>query len=544
MTTAIIEWAAPRQIGVAKRTGSPGLLPAALAYGLLLGISAPKSFSWYTHPAAWFMLLPVWLVVNRRTRFLPFVLLILAGNALALTVGTFGIVEASGAAAPIYLLYAGIQFTLPHVVFFVFGRVIGFRKAILLAPAIWPLTDWAIRQYDGSILYANFAVMQSNGIWWNQFADLFGEWGLISFVVAFNSAFYFAIATKHDGWRNPRAALTRAAIASFCLLAPAVGYSAFRLHAEDVRLRNARSLEVLLVQTNIDTLKHPVIKENPMDTAARMTEKALFEKKPDLIVWSEGIVMGSARRDAETRKKLAQAVADYGTPLITGTMDSLLPVRQRRAKAGSTPTQAAILITPGPPGSQGNQTSFGPVHNKRRLVPFFEGVPPGMNFQAARDLRDRLSSLKLVPGRDSNLLSWVADQGWRETAAAPLCWEALRADDLAAFARQGAEFFTVLSNDDIFGVSSTIYAPAAITRLRAIENRRSISLVGDTGITGFYDAAGRITRQAGLGVAVALRGSVTPNTSLTLYSRFPGLFPALCAAVLLTFPFLLWRKAI
>jgi apolipoprotein N-acyltransferase len=508
-------------------------LAAGIASGLLLGISAPRSFSAASHVTAWVMFLPLWLAVRPATRAWQFLLAAWLGNMAALLPGTWGIVQSVGHAAPLYLAYTGLQFTLPNLPLIVARRWLGWHRALLLAPAIWVCTEWALRQFDGSVLYAVLAVMQSNGIWWNQIADLFGEWGITFWVALFNVALYFAITA--DGRLRPwRKIVWRSALAAAAMLLPVVTYSAFRLSAESRRMATAareRRVEVLLVQPDIDLRDSgPVPPAEQIEKITELTDRAVFEKKPDLIVWPEGAVPVPIRSSLPVRSLLTQAVGDWGTPLITGAIDSLVPGNLFRRPRF--PTNSAVLMVPGPPDGGAAAVRFGAAHHKRRLVPFLEAVPYSMTFPAARAFAASMGSAGFTRGRDRGILSWRADQGWLRRAAAPICWEALHAGDLATAAAAGAQFFTIISNDDWFGHGATAYAPAAIARLRAIETRRPIARVADTGITAFYDAAGRVVRQAPRNMPAVLRGTLATNDVPTFYVRFPNLFPLLCAAAI------------
>lgn len=452
----------------------------------------------------------------------------------ALLVGTLGIVQAVGHTAPVYLAYTGLQFTLPNVPLMAARRWFGWRRALYAAPAIWVCSEWALRQFDGSVLYAVLAVMQANGIWWNQFADLFGEWGLTFWVVLFNVALYFAIAPGPH--RRPwRQTCGRVAVTAAALLIPVVAYSAFRLSAEDRRIAAAsrdKRIEVLLVQPDIDLRARGMVPApQQIEKLTALTDRAVFEQKPDLIVWPEAAVPVPIRSNLGLRRFLSEAVSDWGTPLIAGTIDSIVP-----GNMFSRPrylTNSAVLMLPGPPGSGSAAVHFGAAHHKGRLVPFLEGIPYTMNFPVVRAFQQAIASnASLTRGRDHALLAWHADQGWPRRAAAPICWEALHSGDLAAYAASGAQLFTIISNDDWFGHGNTVYAPAAIARLRAIETRRPIARVADSGTTAFYDAAGRVVREAARNTPAALRGNLTANDALTFYVRYPNLLPLLCAAAI------------
>jgi apolipoprotein N-acyltransferase len=79
--------------------------------------------------------------------------------------------------------------------------------------------------------------------------------------------------------------------------------------------------------------------------------------------------------------------------------------------------------------------------------------------------------------------------GW--SFATTVCYENAYAGYHARAARLGVDFLVNLSNEGWFGASSEFDQMDAVSRLRAIETRRSLVRVTNSGISAVYDAAGR-----------------------------------------------------
>tara|TARA_B100000767_G_C19777893_1_gene543802 strand:- start:846 stop:2447 length:1602 start_codon:yes stop_codon:yes gene_type:complete len=107
------------------------------------------------------------------------------------------------------------------------------------------------------------------------------------------------------------------------------------------------------------------------------------------------------------------------------------------------------------------------------------------------------------------------------TITAPIiCYESIYGEFVTEYALNGAQFFSILTNDAWWGNTQGHKQLLSYARLRAIENRRAIARSANTGISGFIDAQGRIQSSLAYGVKGVLRGSVAINNKLTFYSRY------------------------
>ena len=100
---------------------------------------------------------------------------------------------------------------------------------------------------------------------------------------------------------------------------------------------------------------------------------------------------------------------------------------------------------------------------------------------------------------------------------------------MAESVRNGAELLAVITNEGWWSKSQGAYEMAAFTRLRAIETRRSIARVANTGVTSLIDPLGRIYEQAPWWSAQTLQGNIELSNRMSLYVRYPDFFPKACA---------------
>jgi apolipoprotein N-acyltransferase len=537
MTTSILS--APST--ACRRTGrlaaAAQLAGAVAASGVLLGISTPLSIRWTLAPLAWFWLVPLLIALGAEAPAWRWFLTALGAGTITGLIATWGVGQAVGRGwAPVYFAYAGFTLAAPFVPFLIVRRLAGWPAALWSIPLVWPLTEWGLRHVEGTLTWLTIAVTQANSVWTNQFADLFGEWGLTAWVMLFNVALYRAWTAG-----GARRLVKPAAV----MLIPALAYSAIASYVEHRRATaapEAMRLKVLLVQPDVDVHQtRDAFFRRAIESAVNLTDKAVAESKPDLILWPEEAVPLTLRANPPARAFVTEAVADWGTPLITGAFDTRRGAQNAPMRSA---TNAALLLIPGPPGSNRSDVRFGPSHAKRRLVPFVETIPYARSIPLLRKIRVAGSSaVHLQPGYDRQLLSWRSDQGWKVTAAAPICYEELFDSDFADYARRGAQFFAVLSDDEAFGKAASSATLAAIGRLRAIETRRPVARATETGVTAAIDATGRIVTALPSWQAGTAEVSLVLNNRVTLQSRYPELFPALCGCALFPLSLLMSRKS-
>jgi apolipoprotein N-acyltransferase len=134
-------------------------------------------------------------------------------------------------------------------------------------------------------------------------------------------------------------------------------------------------------------------------------------------------------------------------------------------------------------------------YDKRRLMPFGEYIPLAAMFPSwAERMRTRLPEWPAVlPGTDAPVL---ADGPVR--IAPVICSEDMHPGLLAAQAHSRPNLLVSLANDAWFGTSAAPWQHFALALFRAVENRRDLVRVTNTGVSGVIDAVGRVVVTGGL----------------------------------------------
>ena len=531
-------------------------LMSALISGALLGFACPLAVSSFLAPLAWVSFLPLllWLGPSAGARRILAFGGIAAFTAYAVGPG-WGMVIALKWFALVYYAVAGLVMTVPWVGFAIFRKLLGWRTALWTMPLLWPLSEWACGHWQLVPPWLGLASTQPDFVWLFQFADLFGGWGVSCWVMLFNVLLYRAVVGQSTG------RIRRVAAVGLAMLAPIAAYSAYRIAGEEARERTApdtQRIKVMMAQPNASPDARPdqrlavnVIEGIVDSTDRAMAEFARAGDKPDLIVWPEGAIpvavltgptsqlrsflAGRSRRahgdtDVDVRNFLAGAVADWGTPVLLGAFDA---PRAPGASRNRLLSNAAMLLTPGPPGSGADQVRMLAPYHKRRLVPFIEYAPYADRFPWLRRIEYRLGAGgSFQPGRESKVFSYLDDLGQTVQLAPAICYEELYAADFAENARGGAELFAILSNDAWFGRSQALRGIADLTRWRAIETRRPVARSTNTGRTVFLDTTGRPISALPEWQSGTLTATLVRNSGLTFYVRHPDLFPLMCAIIL------------
>ena len=101
-----------------------------------------------------------------------------------------------------------------------------------------------------------------------------------------------------------------------------------------------------------------------------------------------------------------------------------------------------------------------------------------------------------------------------------VCYESIYGAYVTEYVRNGAQFFSILTNDAWWGKTQGHQQLLSYARLRAIENRRAIARSANTGISGFINTKGEIQQTLAYQEQGALTGFIPLNSQLTFYSIY------------------------
>jgi len=241
-------------------------------------------------------------------------------------------------------------------------------------------------------------------------------------------------------------------------------------------------LRVALIQANIGSLEKVAARsgfENKMrltlDTHIRLTDQAMqASPRPDLILWPETAMPFQMEYEGgKYAGEVRQHVKRWGVPLITGGY-------------GSNPLNfygdynTAFLLEPLPDGTLRLER-----YHKNILLAFGEYMPFGEWFPILYKKFPQVSNFERGRTQDP----FVLRDGTR--LGVTICYEAIVPSFFRKTASHDVNLMVNLTNDSWFGPTAEPYLHGSLTVFRAIETRKPLVRVTNTGTSFTVDRNGR-----------------------------------------------------
>ena len=489
---------------------------AALSAALLI-LSFPNFNLW---PLAWFGLAPLVIALLRSPRFTfrAFILGWIAGTVFfygscywltyaAIRYGNVPTIVAYLALIPA----SAIGGLFPAFFALLLGRVIARFgiKSLLFAPFIWVAMEWARLGITGQLWNA-IGYSQAFVPSLIQSARWGGVYAIGFLILTTNAAIAFV-------WiRRSRHSVGVTGVTIVCIAVIIVWQNYASSQPPTKSDPSSSNTVVIAIQPNVpmepvesleetDALvaRHVAMSKNALDAITNPTTQRV-------VIWPESPMNFMYARDPQFRDLLAAFTKANRTSVV---LNALEPAPD----GGS--YNAAIMVN-----EEGRLTA---QYDKIRLLPFGEYVPiprwvPGASFIPAM-VGD------FTPGVDYPLL-----QLGNARAGIFICYEAAFPYIARRFANDGADLLVNISNDGYLGPTPVMKQHLANAVFRAVENRRPLLRVTNTGITAYITPQGTI-QDATNGYETAVRTWSSGRTSnvKTFYTRHGDLFVGFCAAVTL-----------
>jgi apolipoprotein N-acyltransferase len=325
-----------------------------------------------------------------------------------------------------------------------------------------------------------------------QSASIIGQHGLSALCIWFAASFALWLQPEYSA-RVP--GLWRAPLLVFLLFHL---WGAWRIANYDAADGKARPLKVLLVQTNVSSLrKNRDRGESHFDQAERLTREYFRDGgQADLIVWPETTadLIKAMQGDVETpgafddmrsrhASRATRLAAQLQTPLLTG-------AEVTQAWLGGVPprlSNRAVLFAPGAAPQSSSKT---------RVVPFGERAPfgeylPFLNRLAPEPPITPAAKAKVLQLRDFPI-------------GALICFESCFPQPARELKAQGARALFILTNDEWCAGTTAPWEHAAMSALRAVENNVPVAQCGNGGYSFVVDARGRFAQISEVDTAAVL----------------------------------------
>ncbi len=489
----------------------PGL--CLLSSGLLI-MAFPRAGLW---PLAWVGLVPLFLLLDHCRPGRAFLWSYLAGILFfGGTLYWFIHVTVPGCLLLIcYLaLYYGF-FGLGYVLFSRHGEMF----KLFLYPSLWVVLEFARAHLLTGFGWAALAHSQAANLPLIQIADLTGAYGVSFLCVMVN----YAVKLSYDYHFRHKIALKGKVVPSLALtgffVVLTIGYGIFRLFAPASPFARA---PVAVVQGNIPQEEKWLPGKWPgiMRRYLRLTTEAMA-REPELIIWPETSFPGYIWDEPRRFEELKAFVDEQDVPLLLGTV----------ILSGEQYFNSALLIS--------RDGRIARRYDKLHLVPFGEYIPLRGVFPFLEDL---IGIGDFTPGREWTLFPVFMDGPQdRQTQArfsVLICFEDTVAELSRAFVLRGAHCLVNITNDAWFQDTIAPFLHMQASLFRAVENRRELIRVANTGVTCFIGATGRVRAAVqGGGKRTYVEGVLQKDAGLfdrlSFYTKFGDVFTYLCFGCIL-----------
>ena len=362
--------------------------------------------------------------------------------------------------------------------------------------ALWVLAEWITEQGALAFPWSHLA----SGLWaftpFLQSASLFGAL-FVSFLAVLIPSL---LAVSH---RQRRSLWAFVALGLFCAN---LGYGI----AVSFRPAEGESLRITAVQGNI--LSGEKWEEGRLshilDTYLTLSEEGAGS---DLILWPETAVPVNLSLAADFERQYAALSEKLEAPILMGAFLS--------HESGQT-MNAVVAVD-----ENGRYAAYA----KRHLVPFGEYLPWRGLLTCVLPVLGEINQLSsdLKAGEDSAVMEAAGVK-----IGALVCFDSAFPSLSREAVRDGAELLVMATNDSWYKDSPATVQHMSQCVLRAVENRRSVAVAANSGISALITPEGEVTSLLPPLVEGTLTGDVAVVQSRTLYS-LAGDAPLLMGAVLL-----------
>ncbi len=385
--------------------------------------------------------------------------------------------------------------------------IVFFRSRVplwLAAPALWVALEYLKSQLFTGFPWANLGYSQYSNLVFIQIADVAGVYGISFLIVLFNVALYQMIRRRNKS----------AYVLAGCVMmiwAAVFAYGFVRINHVDKAIRDAPSMDVSLIQGNIDqSVKwNPAFQEETLKIYETLSVQAQHSK--GLIVWPETAVPFIFERQRDLSRRIREVAVKTDNYLLFGAMS------YTELQGDADFFNSAYLLSP----SGETAGKYDKVH----LVPYGEYVPLRDTFPFIRSLTAGIGDFATGEGYRTLLMNG-------DKIGVLICYEGILSSASRTYKNAGARLLVNITNDAWFGTTSAPYQHLSMTIFRSVENRLYLVRAANTGISAVVDPKGRIVAQTDIFVRDKISDNVRLLSISTIYAKFGDWFAFLNFALI------------
>ena len=220
------------------------------------------------------------------------------------------------------------------------------------------------------------------------------------------------------------------------------------------------------------------------------------EENIKLILWPETAVPIVLKEESKEVELLTQVCQKYQTEFLIGGI----------YQKGEKQYNAMFAI--------GEKGLFKEIYTKQILVPFGEYLPYDWLLEKIMPdwVEDWKKELVFKPGEKVEVIN--TSEG---VVGGMICYESIFSETARNAVKGGAEFLALISNDSWFGSSAALKQHHAQAILRAVEQKRAVMRVSNTGISSFISKYGIVEKTAPILEKMWLVGEIDKEEEKTIY---------------------------
>lgn len=445
-------------------------------------------------------------------------------------------------------------FYIPFAAFFFIQRKINDSAALWSFPFIWTAFEWLHSLGDFSYPWLTIGNSQIYNTYWIQFVDITGVWGS-SFMIVMINVLIYKLLINYKTYKTENKGMLE-----FLKIRPNLYMTLFLIFSIIIPMlygmEQSYKYDHSKLMNEKPTLKTAIIQ--PAINPWRKWEKSTFEQiqihlgvqdsltraagKQDLIIWCETAItfVGIDFNSGENIDYMMRCTDSGRNSFMTGFSlfklykpgDELPKTVKYLFKDTTRPYStfnSALMINPKPYDNLNPQ-----FYCKMRLTPFAERIP----------YEEHLTFLKKFVEWGVGISSWekgreqkplvCMNEGTKAVVAPIICIESIYPGFCANFASLGANLYTVITNDAWYDYTIGPEQHYQIAAMRAIEARRYLARVANTGVSGFITPMGTSLRKLPQYERIGASETLPLINEITIFSKYGDWLAVICSLVSIT----------
>jgi apolipoprotein N-acyltransferase len=390
---------------------------------------------------------------------------------------------------------------------------------LLSFPAFILMWNWLLTKSDLNYPWTDLGYALSYLTTLIQAADIAGIYLITMFILIINILVYLSISSLFTSSKSMKRGYI---YISLIIIMAFYVYGGIRV--SQLKDDPSKSLTIGLIQGNItkDVKWAPGNLQFSFDTYHGLSRQAVRESA-QLVIWPETAIPAYLLQEPSSMGLMRRIIDDLKIPVLTGTVFYETVGPREYVYFNS-----AILLNPDNDDYQ--------LYSKMHLVPVSEKIPFSERYKILRDIH--LGQADFSSGREQTVFNLNGTK-----FGTLICFESAFPGFANDYARMGAEFLVIITNDMWFGRTSLFEQHAMMAVFRAIENRIPVVRAGNTGISLAVDKRGKLLAKSDVFEKEYIMAKIHPEKSTSAYNVVGDIIPQAATLVsLLALAVAIWKR--